>query len=70
MAKWNFVHGRYWMIQWGFPIFFSLGIHLDRNFRYLDLHFIFVILTIGRLNKNDFKEAGAWWSAREVDKWH
>jgi hypothetical protein len=53
------------MVQWGWPILFSLGIHVDRNWKYIDLHLVFVILTIGNPDW-PYEEYRAWWSSRSI----
>jgi len=65
MAEWKIKHGKYWMVQWGKPIFFSLGIHIDRALKYIDFHLIFIILTFGKPDW-DYKEYQAWWSSRSI----
>jgi hypothetical protein len=63
--KWNIRHGKFWMIQWGRPIFFSLGVHIDPRVPYIDFHLIAMILTIGNLDKT-YKDYKAWWSSRSL----
>jgi hypothetical protein len=50
------------MVQWGWPIFLSLGLHFDFRAPYLDLHLGAVIVTLGRIRKqaDDYQ---AWWCA-------
>lgn len=54
------------MIQWGRPIFFSLGIHIDSRLRYVDLHLVFIIITIGVQKPEDwgYEEYRVWWASR------
>lgn len=54
------------MIQWGRPIFFSFGIHIDYRLRYVDIHLFFLIITIGKTNPGDwsFEEYRVWWASR------
>lgn len=56
-------HGKYWMLQWGRPIFLSVGVHLDYRFRYIDFHLGAAILTIGNISQ-EYEEYQAWWSSR------
>jgi hypothetical protein len=63
--QWHIKTGRYWMVQWGKPIFFSLGIHIDYNLKYVDLHLIFIIITFGNPDW-PYKEYKAWWSSRSI----
>jgi len=58
--------GRHWMVQWGWPIFFSLGLHVDPRIWYVDLHVIATILTFGNLDAVDY-DFKAWNSSRSVD---
>lgn len=58
------------MIQWGKPIFFSLGIHIDCFLRYVDFHLIFLIITIGKTDYDfDTYEINlrSWWASRTKD---
>lgn len=59
MAVWHLKHGRWWMLQWCFAGWFSLGIHIEprtgittkSGFRfgpYVDLHLGPFILSLGR----------------------
>lgn len=56
-------HSKYWMIQWGRPIFFSLGVHIDPRIPYIDIHLIFIIITIGNCEKQ-YQDYKAWWASR------
>ena len=57
MKMWHLKHGSWWMVQWTFDWWLSVGAHLDVKCRhrddgqsygpYLDLHFICFILSIG-----------------------
>jgi len=58
------IPAKYIMVQWGWPIFFSLGIHIDPRARYIDLHIIFFILTIG--NPKVYEQYLSWWSSRSI----
>ena len=65
--KWHIKHNKYCMIQWGKPIFFSLGIHVDNQLKYIDIHLIFIIITLGDPNwtYDEYSNAHhAWWSSR------
>jgi hypothetical protein len=64
--QWNLKKGKYWMLQWGEPIFFSLGIHIDPRKKYIDFHIIYFIFTIG--DPKAYIEYESWWSARDKDK--
>jgi len=64
--RWHISNGKYWMVQWGKPIFFSLGIHIDRRLKYMDLHLIFLIITIGNPDWG-FEDYRAWWSSRNKE---
>lgn len=58
--SWHQKHGSWWMIQWHQGLFWlSLGIHIDLKKRYvpksdkyygpyIDLHFLSIIISIGR----------------------
>jgi len=59
MSGWHLYYGRWWMIQWCFDWWFSLGIHVDFRTRvrstdlkkygpYIDFHLGFIIISIGR----------------------
>ena len=63
--RWHTRHGRWWMVQWGRPIWFSLGIHIDCHLRYVDVHLGFLILTLGSPDYS-FEEYHTWWSARSL----
>jgi len=65
--RWHQIkHGKWWMLQWGKPIFFSLGIHIDPRIWYVDLHLIACIITFGHCEKayTDYK---AWWASRSLE---
>lgn len=57
MAKWHLHHGRWWMFQWSWNGWLSLGVHLDFRRRpvgdnktygpYVDVHFGPYILSLG-----------------------
>lgn len=59
MASWHMRRGKlFWMVQWSFDGWVSLGIHIDLKRRvnsetgqrygpYVDIHFIFFIFSIG-----------------------
>lgn len=57
-------HGRWWMFQWGTDILFSIGLHLDRRLRYMDIHLLSIILTLGNI-ETEYEYYQAWWSSRE-----
>lgn len=65
MARWHVQTGRYWMLQWGWSILFSVGLHIDWRLRYVDLHLGCVIVTLGRPEWG-YEECRAWWSARSI----
>jgi hypothetical protein len=55
---WNIIYGKYWMVQWCFDGWYSLGIHIDTRVRhvgktgerfgpYIDLHLICFIVSLG-----------------------
>ena len=54
---WNLLYGSWWMIQWSFDGWFSIGIHVDAKHRtrtdgksygpYADFHLGVVILSFG-----------------------
>lgn len=59
MASWHQRYGSWWMVQWALDGWASLGIHIDFRSRvssttgvrygpYVDLHFLFVIVSLGR----------------------
>lgn len=53
MARWYIKHGSWWMVQWSFDWWFSLGIHIDLRRRdrygpYVDVHAGPCILSVGR----------------------
>ena len=53
MAQWYIRHGSWWMLQWSFNWWVSLGVHVDFRRRasfgpYIDLHFGPAILSLGR----------------------
>jgi hypothetical protein len=54
------------MLQWGRPIFFSLGIHVDPRIGYVDLHLVACILTLGNCEAT-YREYRAWWSSRSIE---
>lgn len=65
--QWHIYNRKRIMIQWGRPIFFSLGIHIDSRLRYVDLHLIFIIITIGNAGKSgdwSYDEYRVWWASR------
>ena len=50
---WHLHHGSWWMIQWSFDGWFSLGIHIEprklpRYGPYVDLHLGCCIVSVGR----------------------
>ena len=58
MSRWNIKHGKWWMIQWAFDSWISLGIHIDFKHRiasvtgegygpYIDFHIGFIIVSLG-----------------------
>lgn len=54
-------HGKYWMVQWGVPVLFSVGVHVDNRFKYIDFHLLFAVITLGSMEYDHYQ---AWWSAR------
>ena len=59
MSAWNLHHGSWWMIQWSFDGWFSIGLHVDFRKRinstsnapygpYIDIHLGCFILSVGR----------------------
>lgn len=60
---WHVKHGKYYMLQWGMPIAYSLGIHIDHKFKYIDFHLLFIIITLGNM-KHEYEYYQAWWSSR------
>ena len=57
MAKWHLKHGSWWMVQWSWAGWLSLGIHIDprihrseeNNFGpYVDFHIGPAIVSLGR----------------------
>lgn len=64
MSRYWIRHGRFWMVQYSRRIFFSLGIHLDFELRYIDLHLGCLILTLGDMER-EYDQYQAWWSSRE-----
>ena len=63
--QWKIKHGKYWMVQWGWPVFLSIGIHVDFRVPYIDLHLIAMIITIGNCEKT-YKDYRTWWSSRSI----
>jgi hypothetical protein len=63
--RWHKTHGKWWMIQWGRPIFFSFGIHVDSHLKYVDFHLIAMIITLGNMEET-YREYKAWWSSRSL----
>lgn len=63
--RWHIHNGKRWMVQWGWPIFFSLGIHIDRQLKYMDLHLGFIIITFGNPDW-PYEDYRAWWSSRTI----
>ncbi len=63
--QWHIKNKGWLMIQWGWPIFFSLGIHIDRSLKYIDFHLVFIIITIGNPDW-PYEEYRAWWSSRSI----
>lgn len=63
MAKWQIrrPHRRL-MVQWGKSVKYSVGIHVDHQFQYVDFHLLFFIVTIG--NPDAYEDYQAWWSSR------
>jgi len=61
--RWHIKAGKYWLFQWGWPVGFSLGIHVDYRLSYIDLHLGWVLLTLGNMQV-EYKEYQAWWSSR------
>ena len=61
------------MVQWGEPIFFSLGIHTafrhplswDFRIKYIDIHLVCLIITIGNQGET-YEEYKAWWASRSL----
>lgn len=63
MACWHLRSGRWWMVQWSFAGWLSLGIHIDPRSRlidagkyrgrrsgpYIDIHLGVFIISLGRL---------------------
>lgn len=58
MARWNIRYGKYWMVQWCFNGWVSLGVHIDFNCRtaektkerygpYVDFHVGPAIFSLG-----------------------
>jgi hypothetical protein len=58
LTGWHIWHGKWWMVQWDFSGWFSLGLHIDLRRRthartgtkygpYVDLHLPGVILSFG-----------------------
>lgn len=64
--QWHIKNRKWWMVQWGRPIFFSLGIHIDSHLKYVDFHLIFAIITIGKQNPDDwaYDDYRTWWASR------
>lgn len=56
--KWHIKYGKWWMIQWQFASWISIGIHIDVKTKvnsitkikyapYIDIHFLFFIFSLG-----------------------
>lgn len=55
-------YGKYWAIQWMPGAYFSLGIHID--YRYVDLHFWWFIVSVGIHPERTRACDGARWTSR------
>lgn len=58
MSQWHLRHGSWWMLQWAFDGWLSLGVHFDFRTRhlddgqvygpYVDVHLGCLIVSVGR----------------------